>query len=351
MNTDTIVIAVVFAQSIGQMSKKIYDIILASLLLLVLLETGALVGIFLVKNHLYLSSLDIKNIAGIPSVYIVTSGSMQPTIQTGSIVFSSPLKNYKTGDVVTFKNSADSESFITHRIVSVIMGSYTTRGDANSAIDGAQIKPSQIVGKVIIGIPFLGYAANSAKDPKIFILLVIVPATIIVYEELKYLKKESIKRIGFLLKKIKVSEEDNGTNKVSMVIPIFAIFFVLAGVSSSYFTDHDLSLGNSFTAGNWEPTPSEKITICHVAGRKDEPANYITLEIPPQALNGHFDENGTPKAGHEEDYVGPCKSPEPQVAGESVVLPTIEPTVPPTPTPSPTPTETPPQEPTTTPGN
>jgi len=106
------------------------------------------------------------------------------------------------------------------------------------------------------------------------------------------------------------------------------------------------------TAGFWTPTPSEKITICHVAGRNDDAANYITLEISPQALNGHFYENGTPKAGHEEDYLGPCNSSETQVAGESTVLPIIEPTETPISIPelpSPTPTETPTQEP--TPGN
>jgi hypothetical protein len=57
-----------------------------------------------------------------------------------------------------------------------------------------------------------------------------------------------------------------------------------------------------------EATPKPKrtkvfVTICHVAGRADEPANYIVLTIPEQALNGHFYENGTPKAGHEEDFL------------------------------------------------
>lgn len=50
----------------------------------------------------------------------------------------------------------------------------------------------------------------------------------------------------------------------------------------------------------------EKVTICHVAGRADDPANKVTLTLDEHALRGHFDENGTPQAGHEQDTFGPC---------------------------------------------
>lgn len=60
--------------------------------------------------------------------------------------------------------------------------------------------------------------------------------------------------------------------------------------------------------------PPEKITICHVAGLASDPANYITLNLPPQAVygnGGHFNENGTPQAGHEQDSFGECNPPPP----------------------------------------
>ena len=60
--------------------------------------------------------------------------------------------------------------------------------------------------------------------------------------------------------------------------------------------------------------PPEKVTICHVAGRADDPANYITLTIPWVAVYGqagHFNEDGTPQAGHEQDSLGPCNPPPP----------------------------------------
>lgn len=53
----------------------------------------------------------------------------------------------------------------------------------------------------------------------------------------------------------------------------------------------------------------EQVTICHAAGLADQPANYVTLTLPWVAVYGqagHFNENGTTQAGHEEDTLGPC---------------------------------------------
>lgn len=53
----------------------------------------------------------------------------------------------------------------------------------------------------------------------------------------------------------------------------------------------------------------DKVTICHAAGRAGT-THYITLTIGYQAVYGpagHFYENGTPQAGHEQDYLGPCR--------------------------------------------
>lgn len=53
---------------------------------------------------------------------------------------------------------------------------------------------------------------------------------------------------------------------------------------------------------------TEKIVICHAAGQAGTD-NFATLELAPQAVygnGGHFEENGTPRAGHVGDYLGPC---------------------------------------------
>lgn len=49
----------------------------------------------------------------------------------------------------------------------------------------------------------------------------------------------------------------------------------------------------------------EKITICHAAGLAGT-EHYIELNVSVNAYFGHFDNYGTPLAGHEEDYLGSC---------------------------------------------
>lgn len=105
-----------------------------------------------------------------------------------------------------------------------------------------------------------------------------------------------------------------------------------------------------------EPTdtprpPQERYTICHVAGRADAPANYVILRnIPYQAFRGHFDENGTPEAGHEQDFIINSPADEARCAPPTATpTETPEGTLTPTDTPGDEPTETPTATPTLTP--
>ncbi len=87
--------------------------------------------------------------------------------------------------------------------------------------------------------------------------------------------------------------------------------------------------------------PEDKITICHGAGR-DGTTHFETLTLSRNAVyqdqgqGGHFYENGTPKAGHEQDYLGECRStasPSPSAS----VTPSTSPSVTPSPSASNTP--------------
>lgn len=56
-------------------------------------------------------------------------------------------------------------------------------------------------------------------------------------------------------------------------------------------------------------TNDDKITICHASGQEGT-LKFETLTLAPEAVfgqAGHFFENGTPRAGHEQDYMGPCQ--------------------------------------------
>lgn len=91
--------------------------------------------------------------------YAVVSGSMEPAISTGSMVFSkeTSFKNLKKGDVITFMISEDQT--VTHRIASVDEDKkkFTTKGDANDVEDSKSVSYENVIGKVIFHVPYLGY--------------------------------------------------------------------------------------------------------------------------------------------------------------------------------------------------
>ncbi|MCL4367353.1 signal peptidase I, partial [Patescibacteria group bacterium] len=128
--------------------------------------------------------------------FVVQSGSMEPAIKTGSLVVVKPSENYLPDDVITFK---DGNNTVTHRLMKVDYNDgivYQTKGDANNTPDLQQIRADKVIGKVIFNIPFLGYPVGFAKTPTGFILLVIIPATIIVYSELMNIKNETVKLLA-----------------------------------------------------------------------------------------------------------------------------------------------------------
>lgn len=121
--------------------------------------------------------------------YVVMSGSMEPAIMTGNLVVTKPEKQYETGDIITF--SGGQELMITHRVTSIRQENgqavYTTKGDANAQEDLTPVYPESISGRVAFQVPYLGRFIELVKTPKGFVIFVIVPATIVIYEELKSL--------------------------------------------------------------------------------------------------------------------------------------------------------------------
>lgn len=76
---------------------------------------------------------------------MVMSGSMEPTIATGDLVFVVKKNNYKVGDVILFRSG---KSCVLHRIVEINGQEVITKGDANNAND-APISTSDIKGVYI----------------------------------------------------------------------------------------------------------------------------------------------------------------------------------------------------------
>jgi signal peptidase len=132
-------------------------------------------------------------------LFVVQSGSMEPAIKTGSVVFVQKTNDYKIGDVVTYSESLDgnltvNKSTYTHRLVSLkTQGDhilYQTKGDANRGEDVHLVNDKQVLGKVVVAVPYLGYIVAFSKTQIGLILLIIIPAVIIIYHELLTIKTE-----------------------------------------------------------------------------------------------------------------------------------------------------------------
>lgn len=178
-----------------------------------------LIGIIIIIGLTFLVSLlPIKNNYKVLSVM---SGSMEPTIRTGSLVFTQPSNDYKVGEIITFypANSTSKKNTTTHRIVGEIKEdgdiTFTTKGDANSTADSQPVKKDRIVGKYIFKISYLGYLISFIKTLPGLVIIIIIPATIIVYEEMKKIHHETKHIIHKRREKklAKVLDKEVGNNK------------------------------------------------------------------------------------------------------------------------------------------
>jgi signal peptidase len=118
----------------------------------------------------------------------VLSGSMEPDIQTGSIIAVKMLEdeeknNMEVGDVITFMESQD--KLITHRIIEVSESSegaiYTTKGDNNDGPDREPVQASNVLASYEgFTIPYAGYVATFAVSPNGALAFLVLPGVLMV---------------------------------------------------------------------------------------------------------------------------------------------------------------------------
>ena len=105
---------------------------------------------------------------GLPEItgletFAVTSGSMEPTIAKGSLIFvntreRTPVK----GAVLTCKLGGDENRTVTHRVTEVLEdGTFLLKGDANDTADLSVTSPDDVIGTVVQCLPHLGITGNT----------------------------------------------------------------------------------------------------------------------------------------------------------------------------------------------
>ncbi len=118
-------------------------------------------------------------------IYSVISGSMEPAIPTGSLLYITEAQpeEIKEEEVIAFYGVKDSASIITHRVVEnrVVMGEFITKGDANQTQDMNPVPYDNFIGKVAYTIPKAGKAAElfTSMEGKILAAGVIAAAVLL----------------------------------------------------------------------------------------------------------------------------------------------------------------------------
>jgi signal peptidase len=113
---------------------------------------------------------------------VVRSGSMSPTIPTGSVVFYHKVDaaNVKVGQIIVFNRPGQTGERVTHRVYKVVNGPtgryFETKGDANGAPDGWRI-PAVGTGWVAgFHVPVAGYILADLQSTTARLLLLLIPA-------------------------------------------------------------------------------------------------------------------------------------------------------------------------------
>jgi len=115
---------------------------------------------------------------------VVYGGSMQPTIKVGdlAIVKNTDPWNIAMGDIITFHMEG---KFVTHRVIKVLPNGFITQGDANNAPDMETVYSSELIGKVIFVVPYVGHLIHYAGTFWGLVLLVWIPATTLIAMEVR----------------------------------------------------------------------------------------------------------------------------------------------------------------------
>lgn len=117
--------------------------------------------------------------------YSITSGSMEPEIATGSVVYAKNVvpEEVAVGDVIVFYGGADGTAVTTHRVVDNDAGNgqFITKGDANAGNDMQPVPYGSLLGRVEKSIPMLGMIFPVLADAKgkVYLLCILIAGVIL----------------------------------------------------------------------------------------------------------------------------------------------------------------------------
>lgn len=102
---------------------------------------------------------------------VCESNSMAPSFYKGSLVYidtNYDVNSMQKGDIIAFELLDGSK--VTHRVYDITEDGIVTKGDANDNVDISPIRKSQIIGKNVYQVPFIG---NFFRNQKLLVCVAI----------------------------------------------------------------------------------------------------------------------------------------------------------------------------------
>lgn len=204
-------------------------------------------------------------------LFTVISGSMRPGISVGGIIGVVPSSNkeYQSGDIIAFNSS---KGVITHRITEVVTTNptaihYVTKGDANPTVDVDTVPQGEVLGEVKFSVPLLGYLFAWMKTRAGFAVVILLPATLVVLQELLYMRQawrnlRARPRLSYSLASV-------------LIVLLFSATSV--PVSQALLSDSVSMTGNRISTAAVFPTPSPTPTTSPIPS----PSPVITSSPTP----------------------------------------------------------------------
>ncbi len=150
--------------------------------------------------------------------YVIISESMIPSINVYDAVVTVRVDQDKIemNDIITFisKEIETAGTPITHRVIGIVETEtgikYRTKGDHNNTADFALISPDEVIGKVYLRIPMIGYLQTFMTKPIGWLLIVVIPCIFIIGSDaIKLIKNANNKNNQ---KSIVQEQKDNTSN-------------------------------------------------------------------------------------------------------------------------------------------
>lgn len=124
---------------------------------------------------------EVPSVFGV-KMFVVTTGSMEPTIKPGDLILSKKIdsKNLKEQDIISF---SEGETVVTHRIEKIESENnklyFSTKGDNNNEYDMGRVEDINVEGIYFKCIPNMGNVVLFMQSKFGMILIMVVPLCLI----------------------------------------------------------------------------------------------------------------------------------------------------------------------------